>query len=97
MSDETQRHAPGSPPSFGFWEATGSILSGGTDTERWPEPRPGGPPIDWIARALAGDMIATGERSVGGAAGGAGTEGRVGAGGARSFPRPSAPTSGATC
>ena len=31
------------------------ILSGGIDCERWPEPRPGGPPIDWIARALAGD------------------------------------------
>ncbi len=31
------------------------ILSGGTDTEKWPAPRPGGPPIDWIARAVAGD------------------------------------------
>jgi ATP-dependent helicase/nuclease subunit A len=31
------------------------ILSGGVDCERWPEPRPGGPPIDWIARALTGD------------------------------------------
>ena len=28
------------------------ILSGGTDTAKWPNPRPGGPPIDWIARAL---------------------------------------------
>ena len=31
------------------------ILSGGVDCERWPEPRAGGPPIDWIARALTGD------------------------------------------
>jgi len=31
------------------------ILSGGVDCERWPEPRPGGPPIDWIARALVDD------------------------------------------
>jgi ATP-dependent helicase/nuclease subunit A len=31
------------------------ILSGGVDGERWPAPRPGGPPIDWIARALTGD------------------------------------------
>jgi ATP-dependent exoDNAse (exonuclease V) beta subunit len=31
------------------------ILSGGVDCERWPEPRPGGPPIDWIARALTSD------------------------------------------
>ena len=31
------------------------ILSGGVDCERLPEPRPGGPPIDWIARALTGD------------------------------------------
>jgi ATP-dependent exoDNAse (exonuclease V) beta subunit len=30
------------------------ILSGHTDCERWPEPRPGGPPLDWIARALTG-------------------------------------------
>ncbi len=28
------------------------ILSGGTDTAKWPAPRNGGPPIDWIARAL---------------------------------------------
>jgi ATP-dependent helicase/nuclease subunit A len=28
------------------------ILSGGVDTERWPAPRPGGPPLDWIVRAL---------------------------------------------
>jgi ATP-dependent helicase/nuclease subunit A len=34
------------------------ILSGGVDRERWPEPRPGGPPIDWIARALVGDPAA---------------------------------------
>jgi ATP-dependent helicase/nuclease subunit A len=31
------------------------ILSGCLDLERRPEPRPGGPPIDWIARALVGD------------------------------------------
>jgi ATP-dependent helicase/nuclease subunit A len=31
------------------------ILSGGVDCERWPEPRPGGPPLDWIARALTDD------------------------------------------
>jgi ATP-dependent exoDNAse (exonuclease V) beta subunit len=31
------------------------ILSGGVDRERWPEPRPGGPPLDWIARALVDD------------------------------------------
>ena len=30
------------------------ILSGGTDVSRWPSPRPGGPPIDWIARAIVG-------------------------------------------
>jgi ATP-dependent exoDNAse (exonuclease V) beta subunit len=30
------------------------ILSGGLDLERLPAPRPGGPPIDWIARALTG-------------------------------------------
>ena len=34
------------------------ILSGGLDCERLPEPRPGGPPIDWIARALTGDPAA---------------------------------------
>ena len=28
------------------------ILSGGTDTTKWPAPRNGGPPIDWIVRAL---------------------------------------------
>src|SRR5919198_2739957 len=31
------------------------ILSGGVDCERWPERRPGGPPLDWIARALTDD------------------------------------------
>jgi ATP-dependent helicase/nuclease subunit A len=31
------------------------ILSGGVDCERWPDPRPDGPPINWIARALTGD------------------------------------------
>jgi ATP-dependent helicase/nuclease subunit A len=35
------------------------ILSGGVDCERWPEPRPGGPPIDWIARALTGNPATT--------------------------------------
>ncbi len=30
------------------------ILSGGTDVAKWPAARPGGPPIDWIARAIAG-------------------------------------------
>jgi ATP-dependent exoDNAse (exonuclease V) beta subunit len=30
------------------------ILSGGTDVEKWPAPRTGGPPIDWIMRALVG-------------------------------------------
>ncbi len=33
------------------------ILSGGTDVAKWPAPRPGGPPIDWIARAVAGGEI----------------------------------------
>ena len=28
------------------------ILSGGTDTAKWPQPRNGGPPIDWIVRAI---------------------------------------------
>src|SRR5439155_5763132 len=28
---------------------------GGLDTERWPEPRDGGPPLDWIVRALLDD------------------------------------------
>jgi len=31
------------------------ILSGGVDTARWPPPRPGGPPINWLAPALLGD------------------------------------------
>ena len=31
------------------------ILSGGVDCERWPEPRPGGAPLDWIVRAMVGD------------------------------------------
>jgi ATP-dependent helicase/nuclease subunit A len=30
------------------------ILSGGTDVGKWPAPRPCGPPIDWIARAVVG-------------------------------------------
>src|SRR4051794_19213987 len=29
------------------------ILSGGVDCERWPEPRPGGPPVGWVPRARA--------------------------------------------
>ena len=32
------------------------ILSGGVDRERLPAPRQGGPPIDWIWRALGGDV-----------------------------------------
>ncbi len=32
------------------------ILSGCVDCERLPEPRPGGPPIDWISRALLDDV-----------------------------------------
>ncbi|MGH2950047.1 MAG: 3'-5' exonuclease, partial [Solirubrobacteraceae bacterium] len=40
------------------------ILSGGVDCERRPEPRPGGPPIDWIARALAGDVAAAARDTV---------------------------------
>jgi ATP-dependent exoDNAse (exonuclease V) beta subunit len=35
------------------------ILSGGIDVARWPEPRPGGAPLAWIARALTGDPAAT--------------------------------------
>jgi len=31
------------------------ILSGGVDTRKWPEPRPGGPPLAWLAPALLGD------------------------------------------
>ncbi|WP_028059214.1 UvrD-helicase domain-containing protein [Candidatus Solirubrobacter pratensis] len=46
------------------------ILSGGTDTEKWPAARPGGPPIDWIARAVAGDpatvLGAAGDAAAGG-------------------------------
>ncbi len=34
------------------------ILSGGLDTEKWPAPRPGGPPMDWLAPALLGDPAA---------------------------------------
>ena len=33
------------------------ILSGGTDTTKWPAPRNGGPPIDWIARAVVGPTL----------------------------------------
>jgi ATP-dependent exoDNAse (exonuclease V) beta subunit len=31
------------------------LLSGGVDTERWPAPRAGGPPVDWIVPALVED------------------------------------------
>jgi ATP-dependent helicase/nuclease subunit A len=34
------------------------ILSGGADAGRWPEPRPGGAPLLWIARALGGEPAA---------------------------------------
>ena len=34
------------------------ILSGGIDTEKWPPPRPGGPPLDWLAPALLGSPAA---------------------------------------
>ena len=37
------------------------ILSGGTDVTKWPAARPGGPPIDWIARAVAGEGPTPGE------------------------------------
>ena len=33
------------------------ILSGSTDPERHAEPRPGGPPLDWIAPALLGGAL----------------------------------------
>ncbi len=36
------------------------ILSGGVDCERLPAPRPGGPPIDWILRALGGEVDGVG-------------------------------------
>jgi ATP-dependent exoDNAse (exonuclease V) beta subunit len=35
------------------------LLSGGLDTERWPDPRAGGPPLDWIVRALVDDPVTT--------------------------------------
>ena len=41
------------------------ILSGGIDCERLPDPRPGGPPIDWIARALVGRPVRRGRRGAG--------------------------------
>ena len=34
------------------------VLSGATDAGRWPEPRAGGPPIDWIVRALTPEPAA---------------------------------------
>lgn len=33
------------------------ILSGGTDVTKWPAPRNGGPPIDWIVPAVAGRTL----------------------------------------
>ena len=33
------------------------ILSGSTDPERQTAPRPGGPPLDWIAPALLGGAL----------------------------------------
>ena len=33
------------------------ILSGGTDVNKWPAARPGGPPIDWIVPAIAGTTL----------------------------------------
>ena len=39
------------------------ILSGGVDTEKWPLPRPGGPPMDWLAPALLGSPAALVERA----------------------------------
>jgi ATP-dependent helicase/nuclease subunit A len=62
------------------------ILAGATDAGRWPEPRPGGAPIDWIVRAIAGDPASAFPVPDGGAAGcesgrGAGGPGDGGAGG----------------
>jgi ATP-dependent exoDNAse (exonuclease V) beta subunit len=34
------------------------ILSGGVDTAKWPAPRPGGPPLAWLAPALLPDPAA---------------------------------------
>ena len=34
------------------------ILSGGVDPAKWPEPRPGGPPIAWLGPALLGGSAA---------------------------------------
>jgi ATP-dependent helicase/nuclease subunit A len=31
------------------------ILSGGIDSAKWPAPRPGAPPLDWLAPALVGE------------------------------------------
>jgi ATP-dependent helicase/nuclease subunit A len=42
------------------------ILSGTADPEKQPQPRPGGPPLDWIAPALVG-IVGAGERVVHGA------------------------------
>jgi ATP-dependent exoDNAse (exonuclease V) beta subunit len=42
------------------------VVSGAVDPERWPEPKPLGPPIDWIWRALApGAKDALSEASLG--------------------------------
>jgi len=40
------------------------ILSGGTDVEKWPAPRNGGPPIDWIVPAVAGTRPADDELTI---------------------------------
>ena len=40
------------------------ILSGGTDANKWPAPRPGGPPIDWIVPAIAGTALQDDERVI---------------------------------
>ena len=40
------------------------ILSGGTDVNRWPAPRPGGPPIDWIIPAIAGTTLQDDEQLI---------------------------------
>jgi ATP-dependent helicase/nuclease subunit A len=40
------------------------ILSGAVDSERWPEPRPLGAPIDWLHRALAPGMEGGGDGGI---------------------------------
>ena len=54
------------------------ILSGGVDTAKWPAPRPGGPPIAWLAPALLGDPAAAlGERPAVVACGGGAVSARL--------------------